>query len=77
MATAYTRNSRSGTAPRPPTTTTPWLRRSSSRALLTGLLIHTAGFDEDAGVFRIFDVWESRERGSAVHLEQRPVNSTD
>jgi hypothetical protein len=28
-----------------------------------GLLIHTAGFDHDAGVFRIFDVWESREEG--------------
>jgi len=28
-----------------------------------GLLIHTAGFDHDAGVFRIFDVWESREQG--------------
>ena len=26
-----------------------------------GLLIHTAGFDND--VFRIFDVWESREAG--------------
>lgn len=22
-------------------------------------LVHTAGFDEQAGVFRIFDVWES------------------
>jgi hypothetical protein len=27
-----------------------------------GLLIHTAGFDHDAGVFRIFDVWETREQ---------------
>ncbi len=27
-----------------------------------GLLIHTAGFDDDAGVFRIFDVWESHEQ---------------
>jgi hypothetical protein len=25
-----------------------------------GLLIHTAGFDDEAGVFRIFDVWESQ-----------------
>ena len=24
-----------------------------------GLVLHTAGFDEDAGVFRIFTVWES------------------
>jgi quinol monooxygenase YgiN len=26
-----------------------------------GGLVHTAGFDEEAGVFRLFDVWESRE----------------
>lgn len=24
-----------------------------------GLIIHTAGFDDAAGVFRIFDVWEN------------------
>jgi hypothetical protein len=28
-----------------------------------GLLIHTAGFDHEAGVFRILDVWETREQG--------------
>jgi hypothetical protein len=28
-----------------------------------GLLIHTAGFDHDGGVFRIFDVWETRAQG--------------
>ena len=28
-----------------------------------GLIVHTAGFDLDAGVFRIFDVWESRAQG--------------
>jgi hypothetical protein len=37
----------------------------SERALATlpikGLIVHTAGFDEDSGVFRIFDVWETRE----------------
>jgi hypothetical protein len=26
-----------------------------------GLIVHTAGWDEENGVFRIFDVWESRE----------------
>jgi hypothetical protein len=30
-----------------------------------GGLVHTAGFDEDAGVFRIFDVWESEEAWNA------------
>jgi hypothetical protein len=27
-----------------------------------GAIIHTAGFDDEAGVFRIFEVWESREQ---------------
>ena len=26
-----------------------------------GAIVHTAGFDEDAGVFRIFEVWETRQ----------------
>ena len=30
-----------------------------------GGIVHSAGFDEDAGVFRIFDVWESREAWDA------------
>ena len=28
-----------------------------------GLLIHYAGFDEAAGVFRVVNVWETREQG--------------
>ena len=35
-----------------------------------GLLIHTAGFDHDGGVFRIFDVWESREQGDRFLTER-------
>jgi hypothetical protein len=35
-----------------------------------GLLIHTAGFDRDAGVFRIFDVWETREQGETFINER-------
>ncbi len=31
-----------------------------------GLIFHTAGFDEDGGVFRVFDVWESREQAEAL-----------
>ena len=27
-----------------------------------GLIVHTAGWDEEPGVFRILDVWESREQ---------------
>ena len=30
-----------------------------------GGLVHTAGFDEEEGVFRIFDVWESEEAWNA------------
>jgi hypothetical protein len=26
-----------------------------------GLIVHTAGWDEERGVFRVLDVWESRE----------------
>ena len=35
-----------------------------------GLLIHTAGFDLDAGVFRIFDVWETRAQGEKFISER-------
>ena len=28
-----------------------------------GCIVHTSGFDHEKGVFRIFDVWESREAG--------------
>ena len=35
-----------------------------------GLLLHSAGFDHDAGVFRIFDVWESREAADRFMREQ-------
>ena len=35
-----------------------------------GLLIHTAGFDHDAGVFRILDVWETREHGDRFMSER-------
>ena len=35
-----------------------------------GLLIHTAGFDHDGGVFRILDVWETREQGEKFINEQ-------
>jgi hypothetical protein len=39
-----------------------------------GGLVHTAGFDEDAGVFRIFDVWETREAGERFIRERlRPI----
>jgi hypothetical protein len=46
-----------------------------------GLIVHTAGWDEEGHVFRIFDVWESREHGERFMrerlqplLEQGPAN---
>jgi hypothetical protein len=35
-----------------------------------GGIFHTAGFDEDAGVFRIFEVWETREDGERFIRER-------
>ena len=35
-----------------------------------GLIVHTAGFDDEAGVFRILDVWESREAAERFLAEQ-------
>jgi hypothetical protein len=35
-----------------------------------GLIVHTAGFDHADGVFRIFDVWETREHGERFMTEQ-------
>jgi hypothetical protein len=35
-----------------------------------GLLIHTAGFDHDSGIFRVFDVWDSREQADTFIAEK-------
>ena len=35
-----------------------------------GLIVHSAGFDHADGVFRIFDVWETREHGQRFMEEQ-------
>ena len=34
-----------------------------------GLIAHTAGFDDDGGVFRIFDVWETKEQAERFLAE--------
>jgi hypothetical protein len=39
-------------------------------ALPEGLIVHTAGFDDGAGVFRIFDVWETREQAERFQQER-------
>ena len=35
-----------------------------------GLIVHTAGFDEGGRVFRIFDVWETREQAERFQQER-------
>lgn len=35
-----------------------------------GLIVHTAGFDQTDGTFRIFDVWQTREQGDRFVNEQ-------
>ena len=37
---------------------------------IDGLIIHTAGFDDDNGVFRILDVWDSREQADRFLAER-------
>lgn len=35
-----------------------------------GMIIHTAGWDEEAGVFRIVEVWETQEDSSRFRRER-------
>ena len=35
-----------------------------------GLVVHFAGFDEEAGVFRVVNIWDTREQGQD-YLENR------
>ena len=49
--------------------------RVRGRPPAEGLIIHTAGFDDDAGVFRVFDVWETREQAEA--FEARVMEIVD
>ena len=37
-----------------------------------GLILHSAGFDEADGVFRIFDIWESKEQAQQI-IEAEPA----
>jgi len=35
-----------------------------------GLILHSAGFDDESGVFRIVDVWETREQAERFQNER-------
>ena len=47
-----------------------WAKEQIGEEPIDGLLAHTAGFDTDAHVFRIMDVWESREQAEHF-IEER------
>jgi hypothetical protein len=38
-----------------------FIKRKLAGEQIDGLLVHTAGFDDDNGVWRLVDVWETRE----------------
>ena len=44
------------------TTNYNFIREKVGDGPFDGLIAHTAGFDDDDGVFRIFDIWETREQ---------------
>jgi hypothetical protein len=51
-----------------------WAREQIGDDPVDGLIVHTAGFDEDAKVFRIIDVWESQEQADRFIQERiKPV----
>jgi hypothetical protein len=37
-----------------------WVANKIGEGPIDGLVAHTAGFDDESGVFRIFDIWESQ-----------------
>jgi hypothetical protein len=47
-----------------------WAKKQIGDDPIDGLIVHTAGFDKDAGVFRIMDVWESQEHGKRFIAER-------
>ena len=39
-----------------------WVAAKIGDGPFDGLIAHSAGFDDEAGVFRVFDLWESQEQ---------------
>ena len=37
-----------------------------------GLILHHAGFDEEAGVFRVVNVWETKQQGQ-TYLDEKVI----
>ena len=47
-----------------------WAKEQIGDDPIDGLIVHTAGFDKDAKVFRIMDVWESQDHAERF-IEER------
>src|SRR5512132_2690574 len=47
-----------------------WAKEQICDNPIDGLIVHTAGFDKDAKVFRIMDVWESQDHAERF-IEER------
>lgn len=47
-----------------------WAKEQIGDDPMDGLIVHTAGFDEDAKVFRIIDVWESQDQAERFIKER-------
>jgi hypothetical protein len=47
-----------------------WAKEQIGDEPMDGLIVHTAGFDKDAKVFRIMDVWESQDQAERF-IEER------
>ena len=51
------------------TTNYDWVAEKIGDGPFEGLIVHTAGFDDADGVFRILDVWETREHAERFLAE--------
>ena len=49
--------------------------RLGSGLAVEGLIFHSAGFDEDTHVFRIFDAWESEQQAEQFQEEVMAIVS--
>ena len=47
-----------------------WAKEQIGDDPIDGLIVHTAGFDKDAEVFRIMDVWQSQAQAESF-IEDR------
>jgi hypothetical protein len=51
------------------TTNYDWAAEQIGDGPFEGLIAHSAGFDDEAGVFRVLDIWESREHAERFLAE--------